>query len=72
MKDFHCRDVGFDCDWVARGRDEKEILDQARRHGEQVHSLKITPDIEQKVRGVIHEESSEEHRRSTSQSRSRP
>jgi predicted small metal-binding protein len=66
MKDFHCRDVGMDCDWVARGNTEQEILDQAGRHGQQKHRLNMTPELEQKVRGLIHDESSEEHRRSTS------
>jgi predicted small metal-binding protein len=66
MKDMHCRDAGMNCDFVARGNTEKEILDQASQHAQQAHSMKMTPDMEQQVRGLIHDESSEAHRRSTS------
>jgi predicted small metal-binding protein len=31
---MHCRDVGMNCDFVARGKDEKEILEQAGRHAQ--------------------------------------
>jgi predicted small metal-binding protein len=65
MKDFHCRDAGIDCDWVARGESEKEIMDQASRHAEQAHGMKATPELATKVRGLIHDESSDDHRRST-------
>ncbi|HEY6100088.1 MAG TPA: DUF1059 domain-containing protein [Anaeromyxobacter sp.] len=66
MKDFHCRDAGLNCDFVARGDDEKEILDQAGQHARQAHNMNLSPDLEQKVRGLIHDESSEAHRRSAS------
>ncbi len=69
MKDFHCRDTGMDCDWVARGRNEKEVLDQAGVHAQQAHRMSMTPDLEQRVRGLIHDESSDEHRRSMSSPR---
>ncbi len=72
MKDLHCRDSGADCDFVARGNTEKEILDQAGRHAQQTHSMKVTPELEQKMRGLIHDESSEAHRRSLSAASSRP
>jgi predicted small metal-binding protein len=64
MKDFHCRDAGIDCDWTARGDSEKDILEQAGRHAQQAHGMKVTPDLTTQVRGLIHDESSEEHRRS--------
>jgi len=64
MKDFHCRDAGMNCDFVARGQTSEEILEQARRHAEQAHQMKITPDLAARVKGLIHEESSDEHRRS--------
>lgn len=65
MKDFHCRDAGLDCDWTARGESEKDVLEQAGRHAEQAHGMKATPELETRVRGLIHDESSEAHRRST-------
>jgi predicted small metal-binding protein len=64
MKDFHCRDAGMDCDFIARGQTNDEILEQARRHAEQAHQMKITPELAARVKGLIHDESSDEHRRS--------
>ena len=64
MRDMHCRDAGMDCDFVARGNDDKEILSQAGRHAQSVHNESMTPDLEKAVRGLIHDESSEAHRRS--------
>jgi predicted small metal-binding protein len=66
MKDFHCRDAGMSCDFVARGSSEKEIMDQAGQHAQQVHQLTVTPDLADRVRGLIHDESSDAHRRSLS------
>ena len=64
MKDFHCRDAGMKCDYVARGSSDDEILKQAGTHARQAHGMNITPELEKQVRGLIHDESSEEHRRS--------
>ena len=66
MKDFHCRDAGMNCDFVARGNSNKEILDQAAKHAQQVHSMTVTPELAKKVEGLIHDESSDQHRRSMS------
>ncbi|MFO7966000.1 MAG: DUF1059 domain-containing protein [Archaeoglobaceae archaeon] len=30
---FYCRDVGFDCDYKARGETEEEVLEKAKAHG---------------------------------------
>jgi predicted small metal-binding protein len=64
MKDFHCRDAGMDCDFVARGQSNDEILKQAGKHAEDDHHLKVTPDLTKKVEGLIHDENSEQHRQS--------
>jgi predicted small metal-binding protein len=61
---MHCRDVGMNCDFVARGKDEKEILEQAGRHAQQAHGMTVTPELAEKVKGVIHDESSEAHQKS--------
>ncbi len=66
MKDFHCSDAGMKCDFVARGNSEQEVVDQAGRHAQQAHSMRMTPDLEKTVRGLIHDESSEAHQRSMS------
>jgi predicted small metal-binding protein len=64
VKDMHCRDVGMNCDFVARGKDEKEILEQAGRHAQQAHGMTVTPELAEKVKGLIHDESSEAHQKS--------
>ncbi len=66
MKDFHCRDAGLNCDYVARGDTNREILDQASQHARQAHNMNMTPDLSKKVEGLIHDESSDAHRRSMS------
>ena len=65
MKDFHCRDVGGTCDFVARGNSNREILDQVAKHAQNDHKMQVTPDLQRKVEGLIHDESSDAHRRST-------
>ncbi|HVO18475.1 MAG TPA: DUF1059 domain-containing protein [Anaeromyxobacter sp.] len=64
MKDFHCRDAGMSCDFVARGDSEKEILAQAGTHAQAVHHLTVTPELADKVKALIHDESSEAHKKS--------
>jgi predicted small metal-binding protein len=63
---MHCRDAGQGCDFVARGGTDDEIMTQVGRHAQQVHGMTLTPELEQKVRGLIHDESSDAHRRSMS------
>lgn len=64
MKDFHCRDVGLNCEFVARGEDTDEVLRQTERHAEQVHQMKVTPELEEKIKGLIHDQSGDAHRAS--------
>ncbi|OFX20810.1 MAG: hypothetical protein A2V77_04300 [Anaeromyxobacter sp. RBG_16_69_14] len=68
MKDFHCRDAGVSCDFVATGNSKQEILAQVARHAQQAHNMSVVtgPLMLPKVEGLIHDESSEAHRRSTS------
>jgi predicted small metal-binding protein len=67
MKDFHCRDAGMDCDYVAKGQTDDEILKKAGEHAQKVHHLDLGGDMTKKVTSLIHDESSEAHRRSASQ-----
>ncbi len=40
MKDFHCRDAGINCDWVARGQTDEDVMRQAGMHAQQAHGMK--------------------------------
>ena len=52
-----CRDVGVDCDFVARGETEEDIFRQCAKHGKEAHGMEeITPDLRAKMRGFIREE----------------
>ena len=42
----------------------REILKQVGQHAESKHNLKVTPDLAKKVEGLIHDDSSDEHRKS--------
>ena len=56
-KVVHCRDVGVDCDFAARGETEQEVLQQCAKHGKEAHGMdEIPPELAQKVRAAIHDE----------------
>ena len=47
MLKFKCKDVGFDCGFVAKGKTEDEILSQCATHATKDHGMKpedITPE----------------------------
>ncbi len=53
-KELSCRDVGVDCDFVARGKDEKEILAKTTDHARKAHNMKEIPkELLEKVRKAI-------------------
>jgi predicted small metal-binding protein len=66
MKDFHCKDAGMKCDFVARGDSNQEIVRQAGEHAQQVHKMTVTPELTKKVESLIHDENSDAHRKSMS------
>jgi predicted small metal-binding protein len=66
VKDFHCRDAGMNCDYVAKGMTNDEVMKKAGEHAEKVHQLKVSGDLASKVTSLIHDESSPEHLRSLS------
>ncbi|MEW6001605.1 MAG: DUF1059 domain-containing protein [Nitrospirota bacterium] len=39
-KVLRCKDVGVDCDFVARGKTEEEVLKQAKEHARKHHNVK--------------------------------
>ncbi len=56
-KVLRCREVGMDCDFVARGNNEQEVLSQAAEHASRDHGMeKIPEDIMDKVKAAIHDE----------------
>jgi predicted small metal-binding protein len=56
-KVLRCRDVGMECDFVARAETEEEILKQAAEHAETVHNMKEIPEeVLAKVRAAISDE----------------
>ena len=52
-----CREVGMDCDFVARGDSEDEIMAQAAVHAQKDHGFEtIPPEVIEKVKAAIHDE----------------
>lgn len=57
-KILKCRDVGVDCDFEAKGKDEAEILRKAAEHAKGCHKgVAMTPALQAKIKGAIKEES---------------
>ena len=57
MLKFKCKDVGFDCGFVAKGKTEDEILSQCASHATKDHGMKpedITPELKEKIKSNIH------------------
>jgi predicted small metal-binding protein len=54
VKVIHCKDVGFDCGYVAQAPSEEELLRKVAEHAEQVHDVTDLPDeVVAQVRAVI-------------------
>jgi predicted small metal-binding protein len=64
MREFHCKDVGMpDCSFVAKGKDDDEVMQKAKEHAKRDHNMQTVPaDLERKARGAIRE-STESSRR---------
>ena len=55
-KEMRCGDLVPGCSKVIEGRDEKEVIAKATEHARSDHHIQqMTPDLEQKVRGAIHD-----------------
>ena len=52
-----CRDAGADCDYVARGETEEELMADVMKHGKEVHGFTEEqlkdPEFVKKVKAVI-------------------
>lgn len=52
-----CREVGVDCDFIAKGNTEQEVLQQCAEHARKEHGMTELPaDLAEKVRAAIREE----------------
>ena len=56
-KTVSCIDVGADCDFVARGNSEDEIVSQVEEHARTAHSMSPVPDeVRDRVLAAIRDE----------------
>lgn len=56
-KVLRCRDVGMDCDFVARADTEEELLQKAAEHAATEHNMtEISEEVLAKVRAAIRDE----------------
>lgn len=56
-KVVYCRDVGLDCDFVARAQTEEELLRKLAGHASRMHGLEPTsPSVLEKARAAIRDE----------------
>jgi len=52
-----CREVGVDCDFVAKEETEQEVLQECAEHARKEHGMTELPaDLAEKVRGAIRDE----------------
>ena len=52
-----CRDVGVDCDFVARGETEQDMLRQTAEHARTAYNMTEIPAVlAENVRGAIRDE----------------
>lgn len=56
-KSMSCRDVGPDCDFVARGENEEEVMGQVAEHARTEHGFEEVPaELAEKARAAIKDE----------------
>jgi len=56
-KTVNCRDVGVDCDFVAHGETDQEVLQQCAEHARTAHGMSEIPaELATKVRAAIRDE----------------
>ncbi len=54
MKVFKCADLGFKCDWIAKAKNENELLKLIKEHAKKCHDLnEISKEIAEKVKSAI-------------------
>jgi predicted small metal-binding protein len=56
MRRISCRDIGVDCDFVATGNSDDEIMKACAEHGKKAHNMQtLPPELAQKVKSSIRE-----------------
>jgi predicted small metal-binding protein len=56
-KVMKCRTVGLDCDFVARGENDEQVMAKVAEHARKDHGMQTIPkDVVTKVKAAIHEE----------------
>lgn len=54
QKVFHCKDVGYDCEWRLEGASEDQMLPIIEQHAAEAHNLThFKKEAEQHVREAI-------------------
>lgn len=52
-----CRDVGPDCDFVARGESDEEVMGQVAEHARTAHGMEeVSSEVAEKARAAIRDE----------------
>ena len=57
MLKLKCKDAGFDCKFVAKGKTEDEIMQKAAEHAMKDHGIKpedLTAEMKAKIKSLIH------------------
>ena len=53
-KTMNCRDVGPDCDFVAEGETEDEVMAKVAAHARDEHGFsEVTPELAEKAKAAI-------------------
>jgi len=56
-KALYCRDMGADCDFVARGENEEKLFKNAGEHAAEVHDMtSVSPEMIEMAKTFIREE----------------
>jgi len=56
MKEFKCRNNGKNCDWIACGETETEVLEQVLLHGQRMHGFTdFSEEVQDHIRTKIHD-----------------
>ncbi len=57
MKTVNCRDVGVDCDFVAKGETVDDVLRECGEHARSAHGFTdVPPELVEKVKAAIRDE----------------
>ena len=52
-----CRDVGQDCDFVARGETDEEVMGQAAEHARAAHGMdEVPPEVAERAWAAIRDD----------------